>query len=72
MIAFYKTIPNETIRKDAKKVIKQITKWFAWNPSRPTCNAETWYGEQTTIRRGHVTEDVNTAAEAASKTPPEP
>jgi len=65
MIALYARIPEKQIRKEAATTIKQIEKWFKNNPKRRTCTAELWYGRTKSIRRGHVTEDINAAAEEA-------
>ena len=65
MIVIYKTLTETEIRNDAKSAIRKINKWFKANPDRKDCKAETWYGEMSVIRRGHVSKDVNAAAEAA-------
>lgn len=67
MIVIYKTISEAEIRRDAKSAIRKINKWFKENPNRTDCKAETWYGQMSVIRRGHVAKDINAAAEAAIK-----
>jgi hypothetical protein len=65
MIAIYRRVPEKEIRKGAKDAIVKITDWFIANPKRRVCNAEFWYGKQTKVRRNHIVEDINKAAEKA-------
>lgn len=64
MLVVYKTIPAKEIRKDAREAIEKVNAWFASNKKR-ICRAQLWYGKVVDVRRGHVEEDINTAAKAA-------
>ncbi len=63
----HKRMPAKTIRKEAKKLVVDISKWFVENPKRRVCRAELWYGAQVTIRKNHVEEDIDKATKAALK-----
>jgi len=69
MIVIYKTIPNRTIKAEAKKAIPQIEKWFKDHPDRNECNAQTWYGKMFTFHRDNVTNCMNLAVAEAVKDP---
>lgn len=69
MFVVYQTIPNEEIIQSAEDAIPQIEEFFVNNPERQECRTEVWYGEQVSIRRGHVREDVEAARDAAMKKP---
>ena len=66
-IIIYKKIPTKQIRKEAKKAIQDIENWFKKNPRRRVCNTETWYRKMIKVRKKHVVEDINAAADAAIK-----
>jgi len=67
MIVIYKKISAKQIRKEAAKGIVGIEEWFQKNPKRKICNVCMWYGQALKVRRGHVAEDVNAAAETTIK-----
>ena len=67
MLVVYSTVPNETIRKEGEEAIAQLETWFENNPKRKTCKAEMWYGQMTTIRRGHIIADMEKAIKKACK-----
>ena len=66
MIAVYKTVPPDEIRKDAIEAIEKVNAFFA-NASyrKRICRAQLWYGKVVKIRKGHVEADINAAADAA-------
>lgn len=66
-LVVYKTIPNNTIKREGKKAVAGVEKWFADNPKRRVCNAKVWYGKRAKIRKGHVQEDMDKAVAAAVK-----
>ena len=43
MIMIYQKIDKKTIQKDAKKLLKDIEKFFIDNPKRRVCRVEVWY-----------------------------
>ncbi len=68
----YKRLTEEEIRQDARKVMEDLERWFQENPRRMICHAELWYGRPARIRRQHVEEDVEKAAQAALRPRHEP
>ena len=68
-IVIYQTIPEETIRSDAKDTIEKITQWFKDNPKRKVCRAEVWYGRVVHVKRKTVAEQINAAADKAIEKP---
>jgi len=67
MLVIYPTIPNKTIRKQAKETIAKITQWFKDNPKQRVCRAELWYGKVVSVKRKTVAEQINAAADASVK-----
>ncbi len=67
MIVVYQKITDTEIRRDARNAVRQINKWFKQNPNRTDCKTEVWYGKMVVVRRGHVSEDIRAAADAAIK-----
>lgn len=67
MIVIYKTVPNATIKKDAKASIPKIEAFFEANPKRRICRAQFWYGKFKKIRRNHVKEDVDAVVKECLK-----
>jgi hypothetical protein len=63
----YQKLPAKAIRKSAKRSIDGIEEFFKCNPKKKICVAELWYGRTIDVRKGHVAEDVNAAAELAIK-----
>jgi hypothetical protein len=64
MICIWKTIPKQTIKKDAKAAIPKLRRWFKQYPERQDCNIALWYGQTITLKRG---EDIATAVNAAAE-----
>jgi len=67
MLLVYSKIPNEEIRKSAKKAIYNIAAWFDRHPNRKTCKVETWYGRKISVKRATIKEQINEAAKKAMK-----
>lgn len=67
MIVIYKTIPNSTIKKEAKAAIPKIEAFFKANPKRRVCRSQFWYGKFRSVRRNHVQEDVNAVVKECLK-----
>lgn len=65
MLVVYSKIPESRIRREAKEGVTKIEAWFVKNPKRKVCRSELWYGKLTTIRRGHVAEDMAEAVKVA-------
>jgi hypothetical protein len=65
MIILYNKVSEKTIREEAKDTIERITEWFQAYPRRRVCRAELWYGKMVSVRKKHVEEDINKAAEEA-------
>jgi len=53
------------MKRDAKKSIGGIERWFKKNPDRRVCRAEFWCGKQHSVRRGHVKEDIELVLDEA-------
>lgn len=67
MLVVYHKVPEATIRKEAASTIMDVTTFFQEHPKRRVCRVEFWYGKVHSIRRGHVSEDINAARDAAIK-----
>jgi hypothetical protein len=67
MLLVYSKIPNDEIRKSAKKAIYDIAAWFDRHPKRRVCRVEVWYGKSITVKRATVKEQINEAAKKAMK-----
>ena len=65
MIVLYQTIPASEIRKNVEESIPSIERWFQVNPKKKICNARVWYNRDIKIRRGHVRQDMEAAANEA-------
>jgi len=65
MIIVYNKISDKEIDKDAKRSVKDISKWFSSNPERKTCKTEFWYGKVATVRKSHIEADILKAAKKA-------
>lgn len=60
-----KPYTKKEIKKDAKELLEKSTEFFANNPRRRVANVCVWYGRAIKIRKTHIEEDVNAAAEFA-------
>jgi hypothetical protein len=68
MITVYKRLLSATqIRKEAKKAIRDIAKWFEQNPKRRVCKAELWYGKIISIKRATIEKQIETAVNETGK-----
>lgn len=63
----YMTMPEKEIRKEAKKVIKQLRAWFKKNPTRTDCDAELFYGRRVIIKPDTIAKQVNDLVEELVK-----
>lgn len=67
MFIVYSKLSREELEKQAVTLKADLTKWFEANPKRRVCNAQVWYGKRVKIRKGKVSEDVDTAVEASAE-----
>ena len=65
MIVLYARLTEADIRAQIPEGIRKANEFLAKHPDRQECVAGMWYRRQVTVRRGHVEEDINAAAEDA-------
>jgi len=65
MILLYQKYTEPQFKEMQRTAKTNITKWFKDHPRRKVCKAEIFYGKVVPIRRDHIDEDIQAAADAA-------
>ena len=63
--AAYHRISNEEIQASVKSLILRSEDFFAANPKRRVARVGVWYGQEAKIRRKHIAENCQKAADEA-------